>query len=360
MTTTPTDTRALDELSVNAIRTLSMDAVQAANSGHPGAPMALAPLAYVLYTRVMRHNPRNPDWFDRDRFILSAGHASMLLYSTLYLSGYGLELDDLKNFRQLGSRTPGHPERQEAPGVEITTVPLGQGRGGPSLAGDPADPYRHGQSEQAGHERRARQRARRGGGRADEEGVRLAVARAVLRPRGGRHALPPGDARARRPGRGGVGRARPDLRGRPPRPLAPAQADHGRPPAGRLGRRHAPDRPLGGRDRHPQGRPAGARLGGLEDPAPDRGRCRPLIVDADHHHGRRQYRPAQHRWTQRLLRRPRARHGRDRERSRGPRIPGARRDLPPVLRLHEEHAPAGGHHGGAIAVRLHPRLDRAG
>src|SRR3954451_12854068 len=129
MTTTPTDTRALDELSVNAIRTLSMDAVQAANSGHPGAPMALAPLAYVLYTRIMSHNPRNPDWFDRDRFILSAGHASMLLYSTLYLSGYGLELDDLKNFRQLGSRTPGHPERQEAPGVEITTGPLGQGMG---------------------------------------------------------------------------------------------------------------------------------------------------------------------------------------------------------------------------------------
>src|SRR3954453_20593528 len=129
MTTTLTDTRALDQLSVNAIRTLSMDAVQAANSGHPGAPMALAPLAYVLYTRVMSHNPRNPDWFDRDRFILSAGHASMLLYSTLYLSGYGLELDDLKNFRQLGSRTPGHPERHDAPGVEITTGPLGQGVG---------------------------------------------------------------------------------------------------------------------------------------------------------------------------------------------------------------------------------------
>jgi transketolase len=129
MTTTPTDTRALEELCVNTIRTLSMDAVQAANSGHPGAPMALAPLAYVLYTRVMKHNPRNPEWFDRDRFVLSAGHASMLLYSSLYLSGYGLELDDLKNFRQLGSRTPGHPERQEAPGVEITTGPLGQGVG---------------------------------------------------------------------------------------------------------------------------------------------------------------------------------------------------------------------------------------
>ena len=129
MTTTPTETRALEELCVNTIRTLSMDAVQKANSGHPGAPMALAPLAYVLYTRVMKHNPKNPEWFDRDRFVLSAGHASMLLYSTLYLTGYGLELEDLKEFRQLGSRTPGHPERHEAPGVEITTGPLGQGVG---------------------------------------------------------------------------------------------------------------------------------------------------------------------------------------------------------------------------------------
>ena len=129
MTTTPTDTRALEELSVNTIRTLSMDAVQKANSGHPGAPMALAPLAYVLFTRVMKHNPGNPEWFNRDRFVLSAGHASMLLYSVLYLTGYGLELEDLKDFRQLGSRTPGHPERHEAPGVEITTGPLGQGLG---------------------------------------------------------------------------------------------------------------------------------------------------------------------------------------------------------------------------------------
>jgi transketolase len=129
MTTTQTDARTLDELCVNTIRTLSMDAVQHANSGHPGAPMALAPLAYVLYTRVMKHSPRNPDWFDRDRLVLSAGHASMLLYSSLYLAGYGLELDDLKAFRQLGSRTPGHPERKEAPGVETTTGPLGQGVG---------------------------------------------------------------------------------------------------------------------------------------------------------------------------------------------------------------------------------------
>ena len=104
-----------------------MDAVQKANSGHPGAPMALAPLAYVLYTRVMRHSPEQPDWFDRDRFVLSAGHASMLLYSMLYLTGYGLTLDDLKNFRQLGSPTAGHPEYGHAPGIEATTGPLGQG-----------------------------------------------------------------------------------------------------------------------------------------------------------------------------------------------------------------------------------------
>jgi transketolase len=117
----------LDELSINTIRTLSMDAVEKAKSGHPGAPMALAPLAYLLYTRVMKHNPAHPEWFDRDRFVLSAGHASMLLYSALYLSGYGLTLDDLKNFRQLGSPTAGHPERGDAPGIEATTGPLGQG-----------------------------------------------------------------------------------------------------------------------------------------------------------------------------------------------------------------------------------------
>jgi len=124
MTTTAAQ---LDELSINTIRTLSMDAVQKANSGHPGTPMALAPLAYLLYTRVMKHNPAHADWFDRDRFILSAGHASMLLYSSLYLSGYGLTLDDLKSFRQLGSPTAGHPEREDAAGIEATTGPLGQG-----------------------------------------------------------------------------------------------------------------------------------------------------------------------------------------------------------------------------------------
>jgi transketolase len=106
-----------------------MDAVEKAKSGHPGAPMALAPLAYVLYTRVMRHSPEQPEWFDRDRFVLSAGHASMLLYSVLYLTGYGLTVDDLKNFRQLGSPTAGHPEYGHAAGIEATTGPLGQGLG---------------------------------------------------------------------------------------------------------------------------------------------------------------------------------------------------------------------------------------
>ena len=117
----------IDEICINTIRTLSMDAVQKANSGHPGAPMGLAPAAYVLWTRVMKHNPKNPGWLDRDRFVLSGGHASMLLYSLLYLSGYGVTLDDIKNFRQWGSKTPGHPEFGHTPGVETTTGPLGQG-----------------------------------------------------------------------------------------------------------------------------------------------------------------------------------------------------------------------------------------
>jgi transketolase len=117
----------LDELCINTIRTLAMDAVQKADSGHPGTPMALAPIAYTLYTRVMRHNPSDPAWPNRDRFVLSAGHASMLLYSCLYLCGYGLELEDLKNFRQLGSPCAGHPEYGHAAGIEATTGPLGQG-----------------------------------------------------------------------------------------------------------------------------------------------------------------------------------------------------------------------------------------
>ena len=125
--TVGTDQRALDELCVNTIRTLSMDAVQRANSGHPGTPMALAPIAYLLYTRVMRHAPEAPDWPGRDRFVLSCGHASMLLYSTLYLSGYDVTLDQIERFRQLGSPCAGHPEYGHVPGVETTTGPLGQG-----------------------------------------------------------------------------------------------------------------------------------------------------------------------------------------------------------------------------------------
>jgi transketolase len=118
---------SVDDLCINTIRTLSMDAVQAANSGHPGTPMALAPLCYVLWTRHLRHDPEAPEWEDRDRFVLSCGHASMLLYSLLYLTGYDLPLEEIKRFRQLGSKTPGHPENWLTPGVETTTGPLGQG-----------------------------------------------------------------------------------------------------------------------------------------------------------------------------------------------------------------------------------------
>ena len=117
----------LDDMCINTIRTLAIDAIEAANSGHPGAPMGLAPAAYVLWTRVLKHHPKNPKWPDRDRFVLSGGHASMMLYSLLYLCGYDLSLDDIKNFRQWGSKTPGHPEFGHTPGVETTTGPLGQG-----------------------------------------------------------------------------------------------------------------------------------------------------------------------------------------------------------------------------------------
>jgi transketolase len=120
----------IDKLSVNTIRTLTLDAVEAAQSGHPGAPLGLAPAAYVLFTRIMNINPGDPKWFDRDRFVLSAGHASMLLYASLHLAGYeSVSLDDIKQFRQLGSHTPGHPENVETAGVETTTGPLGQGFG---------------------------------------------------------------------------------------------------------------------------------------------------------------------------------------------------------------------------------------
>jgi len=119
--------KKMDELCINTIRTLSIDAIQKANSGHPGAPMGLAPAAYVLWTEILKHNPKNPDWPDRDRFVLSGGHASMLLYSLLYLTGYDLSLDDIKKFRQWESKTPGHPEYAHTSGVETTTGPLGQG-----------------------------------------------------------------------------------------------------------------------------------------------------------------------------------------------------------------------------------------
>jgi len=117
----------IDELCINTIRCLSMDAVQKAKSGHPGMPMGMAAPAYWLWTRHLRHNPRNPKWVNRDRFVLSAGHGCMFLYSLLHLTGYDLSLDEIKNFRQWGSKTPGHPEYGHTPGVEVTTGPLGQG-----------------------------------------------------------------------------------------------------------------------------------------------------------------------------------------------------------------------------------------
>jgi transketolase len=127
--TATTGATRLETLCIDTIRTLAMDAVQQADSGHPGTPMALAPLAFVLWTRHLRHDPKDPRWFDRDRFILSAGHASMLLYSLLFLAGYDLTLEDLRQFRQWEGRTPGHPEYGHTPGVETTTGPLGQGFG---------------------------------------------------------------------------------------------------------------------------------------------------------------------------------------------------------------------------------------
>ncbi|HMV51974.1 MAG TPA: 1-deoxy-D-xylulose-5-phosphate synthase N-terminal domain-containing protein, partial [Blastocatellia bacterium] len=122
------DQTAFETLAINTIRTLAMDGVQKANSGHPGMPMGMAPSAYVLWTRVMQHNPKNPKWANRDRFILSAGHGSMLLYSMLHLTGYEeFTLDQLKSFRQWGSMTPGHPESELSSAIETTTGPLGQG-----------------------------------------------------------------------------------------------------------------------------------------------------------------------------------------------------------------------------------------
>lgn len=120
-------TTTADLMAINAIRTLSIDAIEKANSGHPGLPMGAAPMAYTLWTKHLRHNPNNPNWYNRDRFVLSAGHGSMLLYSLLHLGGYDLSMEDIKNFRQWGSKTPGHPEYGHTVGVEATTGPLGQG-----------------------------------------------------------------------------------------------------------------------------------------------------------------------------------------------------------------------------------------
>ncbi|HTD27953.1 MAG TPA: transketolase, partial [Xanthomonadaceae bacterium] len=117
----------LDLQCVNTLRFLSVDMVQKADSGHPGLPLGAAPMAYAVWARLLKHNPQNPSWVDRDRFVLSAGHGSALLYSLLFMTGYDLSLDEIKHFRQWGSKTPGHPEREHTAGVEITTGPLGQG-----------------------------------------------------------------------------------------------------------------------------------------------------------------------------------------------------------------------------------------
>ena len=126
---TPLDKQPLDELCINTMRMLSIDAIQQANSGHPGLPLGAATMAYVLWTRYLRHNPSNALWPNRDRYVHSAGHGSALLYAFLHLSGHDLSLDDIKNFRQWKSKTPGHPERDLRIGVESTTGPLGQGFG---------------------------------------------------------------------------------------------------------------------------------------------------------------------------------------------------------------------------------------
>ncbi len=151
MVTETTVDKTLEQKAINSIRSLSMDAIQKANSGHPGLPLGAAAMGYVLWHDFLKHNPKNPQWFDRDRFVLSAGHGSMLIYSLLYLTGYDVTLDDLKQFRQIGSKTPGHPERGHTPGVEVTTGPLGQGVGnGVGLA--MAERYLAAKYNRPGHE----------------------------------------------------------------------------------------------------------------------------------------------------------------------------------------------------------------
>ena len=128
-TTTATTSLSIEQLSIDTLRILAVDSVEKAKSGHPGAPLGCAPIAYLLFQRLMKHNPVHSRWADRDRFVLSNGHASMLLYGSLFLSGYEVTLDDLKSFRTFGSKTPGHPEYGWTDGVEVTTGPLGQGFG---------------------------------------------------------------------------------------------------------------------------------------------------------------------------------------------------------------------------------------
>ena len=278
---------ALDLLAINTIRTLSIDAVQKANSGHPGAPMGMAPMAFSLWTRFLRHAPTVPDWPNRDRFVLSAGHASMLLYSLLHLTGYDLSLEQIESFRQWGSRTPGHPETGLTAGVEATTGPLGQGVANAvgmaiaerrlahefnrpdhdiidhwtyaicsdgdmqeGIASEAASPRRSPQAAQAGDAlRRQRHPARR----AHRDGLLRECPRALrcLRlghPRGHRRQRRRGDQRRDPSGPGGRP-AEPDRRADPHRLRRAAQAGHARRPTARRSARTrsgSPRRPTAG------------------------------------------------------------------------------------------------------------------
>ncbi len=455
----------LDRLAVDTIRTLAIDGVQQANSGHPGAPMGMAPMAYALWTRFLHHAPTHPDWPNRDRFVLSAGHASMLLYSLLHLTGYDVTLDDLRHFRQWGSRTPGHPEYRQTAGVEATTGPLGQGIAnavgmaiaerrlaaefnrpghavidhwtyaicsdgdlqegiaseaaslaghlrlgklvllyddnhiqldGPTAmafsedvlerfdaygwhtqqvedgndlpaidGGDPGrahgrapvdhrrpDPYRVRVAAQAGHPEGARRTARRRGGPPHQGGVRLGPGPDVLRARRRRGALQPRDPVRRAPGER-LGRPDAAVRRRLPGPGGRAAATARGRPARRLGRGAPGVR--GGRGlRDPAGEP-----GDPPGPRPDRpGAVRrvrgPLRVEPHGRQGRRRLLDRGGR-PESPLRRPGARHGRDRQRHRLPRRAHAvRRDVPHVQRLHARVGPPRGAGRAARGLRLDP------